>query len=371
MSVLHLISGRGPTGAAAAAINDIVALRAAGIRACAGCRKDAPHIADALRNASVPDADIFARFKFARGALGMLTALRDAAVLARIVRDEAVETVHVHRAGEQWLAYVASQGTVSMPLIRTWHRDPRGESYPVLHTLARHTAGCVCVSRDHERALLGAGAPRARFIQGAVDTDFFRPRANRCEGGAPVIGQAARWKRDKGRDRGQRFTLEIFSKLSPVYNWRGQLVGRGELENELTRRAFDELRLPRERVSLLSTQGKSPADFAALLNAFDIGLVFAIGSDGTSRPALELLASGVPLLVADVAGLRELADDPACALIGPGNDAAAWARTLEELLADPPRLNAMQQAARARAESVHALKIRGEALAAFYRDCAQ
>src|SRR6185369_17363772 len=104
MTVLHLISGRGPTGAAAAAIQDILALRAAGHRACAGSRRDAPAIAETLQRAGVPATDIFPDFRFGRGALGMLTALRDAALIGRIARAQSIEITHVHRADEHWLA---------------------------------------------------------------------------------------------------------------------------------------------------------------------------------------------------------------------------------------------------------------------------
>jgi glycosyltransferase involved in cell wall biosynthesis len=367
--VLHLISGRGPTGAAAAAINDLQALRAAGIRACAGCRKDAPAVVEALLQAGVPSEDIFSQFKFARGAMSMITGLRDASYLAKILREQNIQHVHVHRAGEQWLAYLASYGTTPPALIRTWHRDPRGEALPVLNTLAGHTTGCVCVAREHESPLLAAGAPRTRFVHGAVDTDFFEPRGERCAGNVPRIGQAGRWKREHGRDRGQQFTLEVFAALSTDLRWHGELLGRGEFEEDLRRRAYKELKLAPNRVSLTSTQGKTGSEFAAMLNALDLGLVLAVGSDGTSRPALEMLSSGVPLIVADVPGLRELAEDPSCAVVGPRHDVKAWARAIETLVADLPRLRQMQIAARERALAVHALRVRGESLAAFYREC--
>src|SRR5205814_672541 len=135
--------------------------------------------------------------------------------------------------------YLASQGGACAALIRTWHRDPRGVASPVLRTIAGHAAGCVCVSREHENVLRSAGIRRTRFLHSAVDTDFFRPRAVRGEG-ASLIGQAGRWKREHGRDRGQRFTLEVFARLPAHLSWRGALAGRGEMESELARRACDE-----------------------------------------------------------------------------------------------------------------------------------
>ena len=373
MTALHLISGRGPTGAAAAAINDILSLRAAGIRACAACRHDAPAVRDALLGAGVPSKDIFSEFSFGRGALGMLTTLRDATILSRIARLEAVDTIHVHRAAEHWLALLIPGRNRRGALVRTWHRSPLCEHRPILSTLAGHTAGCVCVAREHEALLLGAGAARARFIHAAVDTDFFQPTWRDRPGPEKlppiVIGQAARWKRERGRDRGQRFTLDIFSKLSPALTWRGELVGRGELERELTIRAFTELRLPPERVAIVGTQGKSADEFAAILSGLDVGLVFCVGSDGGSRPALEMLACGVPLLVSDTPGLRELADDSECARVVLRGGVDEWVRAIEALLREPDVLKSMQASARKRAETTHSFRARGAALAEFYREC--
>lgn len=366
--MLHLISGRGPTGAAAAAITDILSLRAAGVRACAAIRGDHPSIRDMLLAAGVPLGDIFSGFKFGRGAMGMLTALRDASDLSKIILAESVDAMHVHRATEHWLAMLIPGRSRRAALIRTWHRNPQGEHRPVLHTLAGNTAGCVCVARDHEAVLLGAGAPRARFIHGAVDTEFFRPRP-RLADGPIVVGQAARWKRENGRDRGQRFTLEIFSKLSPALYWRGELIGRGELEREFRQYAFDDLKLSAGRVAVIGTQGKTADEFAQCLGGLGLGLAFCIGSDGSSRPALEMLACGVPLIVADTQGLRELADGTDCVRVGPRGGADEWARAIEALLREPEALHAMQLDARKRAESTHSFSARGASLAEFYREC--
>lgn len=369
MTVLHLISGRGPTGAAAAAITDILSLRAAGIRACAACRPDAPAISEALKKAGVPEQDIFPKFKFGRGALGMLTALRDASLLSRLVRTESIDFIHAHRAAEHWLALLIPGRSQSAALIRTWHRNPRGEHRPVLSTLAGSTAGCVCVSREDEKLLKDSGAPHARFIHGAVDIDFFQPRQIEARTTPAAIGQAARWKRENGRDRGQRFTLDIFAKLNPTLKWQGRLIGRGELEQEFVQHAYTELKLPQDRVEIVRTQGKAAAEFAQILGALDLGLVFCIGSDGASRPALEMLACGVPLLVSDTSGLRELAEGTSCVSVVRGNDAGEWARAVEATLNKPETLAATRIEARRRAETLHSFKARGVQLADFYKEC--
>jgi glycosyltransferase involved in cell wall biosynthesis len=74
----------------------------------------------------------------------------------------------------------------------------------------------------------------------------------------------------------------------------------------------------------------------------------------------------VPLLLADLPGLRELGEDGACARVLTPGDHEAWAREAGVLIADPARWPASRKAARGRAEAVHALPVRGAALAEFY-----
>jgi len=301
--------------------------------------------------------------------MGMFTAMRDASGLSKLIAAQSIDIIHAHRAAEHWLALLIPGRSRRAALVRTWHRNPSGEHRPILNTLASHTAGCVCVSRDDESVLIRAGTPRARFIHGAVDTAFFVPRSSEHKNEAPVVGQAARWKRENGRDRGQRFTLDIFSQLSHSQVWSGQVIGRGELARELREHAFTTLKLSADRVTVVSTQGKSASEFTALLSGLDVGLVFCVGSDGASRPALEMLSCGVPLIVANVPGLSELADRSDCVQLGPRNEASDWARMIEALLSQPEKLNAMRAAARKRAENVHSFRARGEALAAFFQEC--
>src|SRR5205814_5164197 len=106
--------------------------------------------------------------------------------------------------------------------------------------------------------------------------------------------------------------LDVFGLLPADVAWQGVLIGRGEMEAELRREA-EARRLPPGRVTLLNAIVHAPGEFAAILGTLSLGLVFRAGSDGTSRAAAELLACGVPVLIADQPGLRELAEDPHCA----------------------------------------------------------
>ncbi|MCY3023498.1 MAG: glycosyltransferase family 4 protein [Planctomycetota bacterium] len=367
MRVLHVSSGRGPTGAAAAAMSDVKALLAAGHKAYLATRQGTG-LMQACAAAGVP---VLGGLKLGRGALRLLHLPHDAWCLRRLIREHDIDAVHVHRSDDQLLAGAALGRALSTTLVRTWHRDPKGVAWPMLGRLASHVDGCVCVAREHAATLRAAGARRSEFIQPGVDTELFRPAGDAAHVAVPEVRlvHVGRWKRNErtGGDRGQRAALEVFGRLPVELPWKGFLVGRGELADALWREAYGDGGLSEERVRFVDVGKLGLQEFAAQLGAFHLGLIFACGSDGTSRAGVELLACGVPLIVADVPGLRELAEDQTCALRQLPDDPAGWARAVAALLAEPERLVALRRAARPRAEQVHSLAARGAALAEFYR----
>lgn len=366
LNVLQLISGRGPTGAAAAAISDARALLAAGHTAYVAAR-DGGAVMAACAEAGVP---CVGGLKLGRGAMRILHFPHDIRRLRALAREFALDVIHVHRSDDQLLAAAALGRTLSALLVRTWHRDPKGVPRPLLARLARQTDACVCVSREHAATLQAAGAPRAEFIQVGVDTENLTPQPPSLRGKREPwrIGHVGRWKRDRaGNDRGQRAALDVFTRLPRELAWKGMLIGRGEMAADLQREAYTERKLARERVELVHFEKHAPREFAALLASLQLGLVFTTGGDGTSRAGAELLACGVPLVVADLPGLRELAEDGACAARQLPADPAGWASFIAKLLAEPARLAEMGRAARIRAEGAHSLKARGEALAKIYK----
>ncbi|HYF50516.1 MAG TPA: glycosyltransferase family 4 protein [Planctomycetota bacterium] len=389
MNVIHLITGRGPTGPAAAAMLDVKALRAAGHNAWI-CSRSGSGLDDACKAEDIP---YIGGVKLGRGALRLFGLPADVRKLREILREFRADVIHVHRSDDQLTAGAALGRTATTKLYRTWHRDPRSLPRPLLARLASHAEGCLGVARAYAEALDKAGARASTFLHAAVDVDVFTPDRRQQWAQAArgffekdaalpadstfVAGHVGRWKRDKhGRDRGQLAALQIFaraheSELSgPRKNaaWQGWVVGRGEMAADLRREAFERLLLPPSRVRLIEAAEHAPAAFAALLSRIDLGLVFVPGSDGTSRAAVEMLACGVPLLVADLPGLRELAEKTECARCLPVDRPEEWSEALQQFLKMPAeQREKLRRGARDRAEAQHSLKARGEALAEFYR----
>ncbi len=89
-------------------------------------------------------------------------------------------------------------------------------------------------------------------------------------------------------------------------------------------------------------------DVDALYGAFDL-YVLASHREGFPRSAMEAAAMGLPLVVTDIRGCRQVVDDDTTGLLVPRKDAAALTGALDALSGDEARRVAMARAARAKA----------------------
>src|SRR6202042_2044508 len=88
------------------------------------------------------------------------------------------------------------------------------------------------------------------------------------------------------------------------------------------------------------------ADLVALYSGAELFLL-ASTLEGFGLPLLEAMACGTPVIVSDVAGLREVGGDVPTFV--PAADEAAFARAIQKALADPEGMAAARAAGIARA----------------------
>jgi glycosyltransferase involved in cell wall biosynthesis len=118
------------------------------------------------------------------------------------------------------------------------------------------------------------------------------------------------------------------------------IAGQGEDEVDLRRRA-DRLKIA-DRVTFAGIPVVG-LRFWSVLDVFcQPSLVPSVG-----RTLATALAFGVPSIASDIQGLRALVDHGRTGLRVPPGDSAALARAIDDLLADPPRAQALGQEGRA------------------------
>ena len=306
--------------------------------------------------------------------------------LRRILSREQPDVVHAHglRAGALSalaLSLATRPSRAALPLVVTVHNAPPASGanatvYQGLQFLvARSAAVVLCVSRDLEDRMRGAGARDVRRAlvppydpaapaespdsTAAPDsTGAPDPEAVRAELGAPgrpLILAAGRLAPQKGFGS----LIEAargWQDLSPVPMLA--IAGSGPLQAELAASAAG----LGPSVVLLGQR----ADVPSLLAAADL---FVLPSRWEGQPLIlqEALRAGRPIVATRAGGTPDLTGEDGGLLVPP-DDPAALTAAVRQVLGDPALAGRLAQAARDRARTLPTVNAAVDAALAIYRE---
>jgi glycosyltransferase involved in cell wall biosynthesis len=190
--------------------------------------------------------------------------------------------------------------------------------------------GLLAVSSALRDVMIERGLPRDRteVLYTSVDREMFHPRDRAAEKArfgvkGPLLATVGALIRRKG----QREAIAAAASLPGVSLLiAGEGPDRPVLEGMISAGKLD------DRVRLLG--GIPPHEIAALLGAADV-MVLPTHSEGLANVWVEALASGTPVVTANVGGAREAIDRPEAGALVP-NEPAAIAAAVARILADPP-----------------------------------
>jgi glycosyltransferase involved in cell wall biosynthesis len=366
---IHLfISSPKVTGAAAGALLDAQSLLALGVEPRVHGVPDSP-VHEACRTRGIP---FDGGWRFSER--GARAAWADAArMTSELCAAETAPVWHTRQSLEDlrvWLARRRLAPNQAKPIwVRGWTRQPACWALAICEAFGFKRSGLLLAQSDWLGKLPEARRAQAAWLPCAVDTDAFHPRNRARTKGVFRIGLLGRWKAHE--DRGQRAFLHLLAELfkrADLPPWEALLLGRGEGRPALE--ALIAAHPARDRIRCVETS----AEFATQVADLDAGVVWAVGADGTSRPAVELLASGVPIVCADQDGLRDLfrgsdwtaSVDAGFGALCPADGHARAATVLAAWVNDPAGQAERREAARGRAEALHSLPTRGRGLLEFY-----
>jgi len=272
------------------------------------------------------------------------------------------DLVHAHglraglRASMALRGLRGPRGGRRVPLVITWHTKAHteGARAGVVHLMERRVARAAAVvlgacsdlvdrarergARDARLAPVAIPRPRSGGTPDEIEEHDRTRHKERAELGAvdrPLLLAVGRLDPSQGHDL----------LLDAAHAWCAldpqplvAIAGEGDQRSALQRR-IDSEQLP---VQLLGRRDDVPE----LLAAADL-VVLPSRWEARSLIAQEALRAGVPLVATDTGGTRELVGR-AAELVRYG-DAAALARTVLGLLADPARRDALAEAGRAQA----------------------
>ena len=213
---------------------------------------------------------------------------------------------------------------------------------------------------DAELSALGVPADRRREIPNGVDTERFRPGQRRPrpdgtrrteKGSLTVIAT--------GRFAPEKRLVELAERWSVVTDrWPGArlvVIGDGPEADRL------------EEVGV-ELRGRVD-DVSPALQGADL-YVSASSAEGLSNSLLEAMAVGLPCVVTDVGGVRDVITGPHEGEIVAADDIDAVIDAIVDLLGSPERRAEMSSAARARMENHFGLRRTADQLVSMYRELA-
>ncbi|MGE0192657.1 MAG: glycosyltransferase [Planctomycetota bacterium] len=235
----------------------------------------------------------------------------------------------------------------------------------------RKADAVVVVSDALAERLAARGVPRERIhrVDNGIDAVQVADAADRGRAAARAALGASGHQRlivALGRtspEKGQDVLLEAFARVAPeAPDLRLALVGDGADRERLTARAAA-LGLA-DRVALPGWRSDGPACLAAAEVA-----VLPSRTEGLPIALLEALAVGVPVVVTDVGAMAEVVEHGRAGLVVPPDDAAALARALTRVLADPAGAKERAAYGRQRVTEHYGTRAQAKRLAAIYRSC--
>jgi glycogen synthase len=263
------------------------------------------------------------------------------------------DVIHAH----DWLvapAALALGDLLGVPVVATIHATEHGRhggrlEGPVqgfVHGVERWLVGeadrlitCSAFMRDEVRRVFGLPDAVVETIPNQVDLAEFGPAGSTAKRDRPTLLFAGRLEHEKGVQTLLRALPYVARRLPWV---RLRIVGRGTYAEEL-----------RGLAAGLGVLGR--ARFDGWVDAARLRELYT-SSDAVVVPsvyepfglvALEAMACGVPVVVADTGGLRELVEDEVTGLRFPPGEPLALANTLIRVLTDRDLARALGRAGRA------------------------
>lgn len=279
--------------------------------------------------------------------------ISDIRKLRYYIDSEGIQILHTHRGQDHWLAVLASRLSTRKPsVVRTRHVTVPLRTHILNRWLFQHTALVLvtaeAILKQFEPAPFKLKRP-VRLFHGGVDCEMFAPRG---------IGDGVRAEFGFGESD---CLICAVGHLSPVKGYETLLealalarqtnpaikcliVGTGSDQYRT------ELEMTIERLGLHGAVALTGfrSDVAEIMSASDFGVLSSISSEGNSRTALELMASGLAIVATSVGCLPDLVLDGETGYVVPPGDSASLAERILLLLNDPALRAAMGEKGRER-----------------------
>ncbi|MFD2092338.1 glycosyltransferase family 4 protein [Blastococcus deserti] len=266
-----------------------------------------------------------------------------AARVRRWLREGRFDVVHVHEPAPPSVSLLVCM-IADGPIVATFHAATTRSKWlaawgPVVHPWLERISGRIAVSDFARRVQVEHLGGDAVIIPNGVHVGFFAegpdlPGYARGVDG-PTIGFLGRYLEPR---KGLPILLEAMRTVVRHHPGARLLIaGRGDAD-ELRELVGEDLR---PHVGLLGEL--SEADKAAFLRSVDVYCAPNLLGESFGVVLIEAMAAGAPIVASDLDAFARVLQDGAAGVLVRRGDAAALARALCSLLADPARRAALSE----------------------------
>jgi len=352
MRIIQINSGRKWIGEAAHTFSLFKELSKRNIFTILICKKGSAIEDFATReNLSFSTLNLSSRFN-------IISDFKDFLKLRKLIKENKIDIVHTHRGKEHWLAVLTVLTLKNKPkIVRTRH---------VITSIKRHifnkwlfgkaTNAIICVSKKIYEEVMKTGfikdREKIKVIYSGIDVDRFKKMGERSESSIPhlynvppnalLIGLTGRLQRIKGQEIFLK-SAGIISKQFP--NTHFLISGSGKKGKEEKLKALTNELSINDKVTFLGYVNEVEKVIASL----DIGVIASLGSEGSSRIAMEYMASGLPIVATKVGGIPEILSDGKYGILVEPNSPEALAEGIITLLNNTEKMSELKKLVRERA----------------------
>lgn len=278
--------------------------------------------------------------------------------MLRLAARQAPDVIHVSTPGPVGLVGLLAAWRLRVPVLGVYHTDfpayiDRLFNDDGLSALARGSmrafyarfAGVFARSDDYAASLAAVGVPAERVLplRPGIDTGLFSAdqRDPSVWAGVPGVRPDAVKVLYVGRvsvEKNLPLLVEVWRGVRAAVGDRAQLivVGGGPY--------LDRMRAALDGQGAVFAGYRFGSELARLYASSDF-FVFPSVTDTLGQVVMESQSCGLPALVSDVGGPKEMVVDGATGLVLHGTDPRPWVREIVGLIADRPRRRAMGEAA--------------------------
>jgi len=346
LNILHLNSNDRWTGNAEPVYNLVKSLSNRGHKVYLGFppRKSmSEHLVGAVRE---PPLHLITNLRLHR-TINIFNTLNDIRKLIKFCDEKKIDIIHTHMTNDHWIGGFVKIFSKSKPLLfRTRHKILKIEKDFLHQYLNSKITDCIITLSDKLKKefidAMNISPDKVETVYGAVDSEKYNPQTDGSEvkkslgfgASDKVVGMISHFK----PDRGYEYFFQIMPDLKKeVPNIKFILAGGTSRYQRQLKERINLIGLGNDVAFIIDNRFK----WEEVLASLDVSLYLAMGSEGSGRAMLEVMATGKPVMAFDIGVVSETISNGISGIIIQQGDVKSLKESILGMIKNPEKAKQM------------------------------